>query len=82
MSARNFFQSPIDVRDPRPLGFFGQFTRSVNFVSISGSASDPQSKDVWTIAVPGTVDNSTLYSITAISIASTPYSSSGAATTS
>ncbi len=64
MSARNFFQRPQDVRDPRPLGFFGQFTRSINFVSISGSAQDPQAKDVWTISVHATPDNSTLYSIT------------------
>lgn len=72
MSAENFFQRPGDVRDRRPLGFIGQFTRNVNFVSITGSNEDPQAKQVTTIAVPGAPDNSTLYSITidGISVAS------------
>lgn len=72
MSASTFFQGPGDVRDVRPLGFFGQFTRNASFRSITGSAQDPQAKDIWTISIPASPDNSTLYSITidGISVAS------------
>jgi len=73
VSAGNYFQSVRDVRDTRPLGFYGQFTRNSNFLSITGSNQDPQLVDIWTITVPASPDDSQNYVITIDGVATATY---------
>lgn len=71
MTTANFFQRASSVRDRRPLGFIGQFVRSQDFVSITGINSNPQAKQITTVGVPGTVSNSTDYTVTINGVAVT-----------
>ena len=64
MSATGFFHRASDARDFLPLGFIGEFVRSHDFRSITGVNQAPQAKQITTVTVPGSPDNSTAYKVT------------------
>jgi hypothetical protein len=63
MGANGFFQRADDARDRQPIGFIGDFTRNLDFKSISMVNSNPQAAQVQTITVPAAPDNATTYKI-------------------
>lgn len=58
-----FFQSVRGARSRMPLGFIGEFFRTHDFRSITGINQDPQAKDIWTISVPASPDDSVTYTV-------------------
>lgn len=79
MTASSFFQRASDVRARLPLGFWGDFTRSHDFKSITMVNSNPQAAQVQTISVPAAPDNSTTYKVV-IDGASCEYTTDSSAT--
>lgn len=71
MSAANFFQPASAVRNLALQGFIGQPQRGPNFMSQTVVNESPQARQVTTIAVPASPDNSTLYTVTIGGVAST-----------
>lgn len=71
MSAASFHQSARGSRDSMPLGFIGQPYRTTDFRAITGINQSPQAKNVWTIAVPASPDDSTDYAVTVDGVTAT-----------
>lgn len=61
--ASTFFQRADDARARQPIGFIGDFTRNLDYKSISVMNSNPQAAQVTTISVPAAPDNSTTYKV-------------------
>lgn len=59
-----FFQSVRGARAAMALGFIGDFFRTHDFRSITGINQDPQAKQVTTISVPASPDDSATYTVT------------------
>jgi hypothetical protein len=57
----SFFTRPADVLDTPPIGFWGHLNRNINTRTKSGLNTNPQALEVWTIAVPATVENAAAY---------------------
>lgn len=80
MSDLSFHSRLSDARSAMPLGLIGALAlqsyqdRATTVVNSLGLATD-----VWTIAVPGSVDNSTAYSVTVDGVAAS-YTSDASAT--
>jgi hypothetical protein len=64
MSAPSYFNSARQVVPFLPLGFIGDFGRSIDFRSITGTNSAPQAEQVTTVTVPGSPDADTDYTVT------------------
>jgi len=79
MGANGFFQRASDARDRQPIGFIGDFTRNLDYKSISMVNSNPQAAQVQTISVPAAPDNATTYKVV-IDGASCEYLTDGTAT--
>lgn len=77
MTAAGFHQRAGDVRYSSPVAFIGSLL--ANEVVRDGVNSGGQTNDTWTIAIPASPDNSTLYSVT-INGSVCSYTTDGSAT--
>jgi len=79
MTASNFFQRSNQVRAQMPLGFWGDVSRTHDYVGVTGVNEAPQAREIQTIAIPAGPANTEAYAVV-IDGSSSGYTTDGTAT--